>query len=145
MNIDPKIWGSRYWFVLHTITFTYPQYPNDTCKRKYYDLIQNLPLFLPHEEISKEFSYLLNLYPVKPYLDSKSAFVRWMHFIHNQINKKIGKEEFSYNEFINKMNKVFQPPIEKPKTVYSMQNLYAIIFILIMCGLITLELRKKYV
>ena len=39
MNIDSRTWGKHYWFVLHTISFTYPKRPNDTCKRKYYDLI----------------------------------------------------------------------------------------------------------
>ena len=39
MQLDPKIWGPKYWFVLHTIALTYPDTPNSVTKKKYYDLI----------------------------------------------------------------------------------------------------------
>ena len=29
MNLNPQIWGSHYWFFLHTITLNYPDHPND--------------------------------------------------------------------------------------------------------------------
>ena len=51
MALEPNIWGPHYWFVLHTIALTYPHTPNEVMRKKYYDLIQNLPLFLPVEEI----------------------------------------------------------------------------------------------
>ena len=54
--LDPKIWGSHFWFVLHTMSLTYPLHPNETTKKKYYDFIQNLPLFLPIAEIGNNFS-----------------------------------------------------------------------------------------
>ena len=38
-ELDPKIWGPHYWFVLHTISLTYPDIPNETTKKKYYDLV----------------------------------------------------------------------------------------------------------
>ena len=52
-ELDPKVWGPHYWFVLHTISLTYPDIPNETTKKKYYDFIQNLPLFVPDVEIAK--------------------------------------------------------------------------------------------
>ena len=96
MNIDSGVWeraiGSFY-TPFHLLTKS-----NDTCKRKC-DLIQNLH-FLPNEEIAKEFTRILNIYPVKPYLDSRASFVRWMHFIHNEVNRITGKEYLPYNSFI---------------------------------------------
>ena len=47
MALNPKVWGPHYWFVLHTIALTYPLHPNETIKKKYYDLINNLPIFIP--------------------------------------------------------------------------------------------------
>ena len=49
MILDPKIWGPHYWFVLHTIALQYPLHPTKIIKKKYYDFIQNLPLFIPIE------------------------------------------------------------------------------------------------
>ena len=47
MDLEPKIWGPHFWFVLHTMTLTYPNNPNGVIKKKQYDFIQNLPSFLP--------------------------------------------------------------------------------------------------
>jgi len=97
--LDPKVWGPHYWFFLHTLAMTYPHHPNTVTKKKYYEFIQNLPLFLPVEEISGEFSKLIDKYPITPYLDNRDSFVRWMHFIHNKINEKLEKPIISLNDF----------------------------------------------
>jgi len=100
--LDPKVWGPHYWFFLHTLAMTYPHYPNTVTKKKYYEFIQNLPLFLPVEQISGEFSKLIDKYPITPYLDNRDSFVRWMHFIHNKINEKLEKPKLSLNDFFTK-------------------------------------------
>ena len=89
VNLDPKIWGPPYWHFIHTIAMTYPNNPNAITKKKYYEFINSLPLFIPIEKMSSDFSKLLNMYPVQPYLDNRETFVRWTWFIHNKINKKI--------------------------------------------------------
>jgi len=97
--LDPKVWGPHYWFFLHTVAMTYPHYPNTVTKKKFYEFIQNLPLFIPVEEISTEFSILIDKYPIAPYLDNRDSLVRWMHFIHNKINEKLEKPTISLNDF----------------------------------------------
>lgn len=97
--LDPAIWGPKYWFFLHTIAMTYPHRPNDVTKRKYYDLIQNMPLFIPVEAMGSKFSKLLEEYPVTAYLDSRESFIRWLHFIHNKINVSLEKSKISLEEF----------------------------------------------
>jgi hypothetical protein len=101
MNFEPDVWGPHYWFFLHTIAHSYPESPNAVTKRKYYDLIQNMPLFIPVSEIGNKFSNLLDKYPVTPYLDSRESFIRWVHFIHNKVNVSIGKEEISFLKSID--------------------------------------------
>lgn len=100
MRLDSDIWGPKYWFVLHTISLTYPKNPPERIKKIYYRFIQDLPLFLPDETISNDFNKLLNKYPVTPYLDNKESFIRWVHFIHNIINKKLNKKTITMDEFL---------------------------------------------
>jgi hypothetical protein len=95
MKLSPEEWGPHYWFVIHTIAYTYPEFPNAITKRKYYDFVQNLPLFIPNSEIGDKFSQMLDKYPVSPYLDCKDSFMRWTHFMHNKINALLGKEQVS--------------------------------------------------
>jgi len=78
---------------------TYPNRPNAVTKKKYYEFIQNLPLFIPVESISGEFSKLIDKYPVTPYLDNRESLIRWTHFIHNKINQKLEKPQISLSEF----------------------------------------------
>jgi len=97
-NLNPIIWGPHYWFVLHTIALTYPDKPNETIKKKYYDLIQNLPLFIPNVSVSKDLVILLDNFPVTPYLESKESFMKWTHFLHNHINTLSEKSTVTYND-----------------------------------------------
>ena len=97
--LDPKIWGPHYWFFIHTVAMTYPIRPNAITKKKYYEFIQNLPLFIPVENMSGEFSKLLDKYPVTPYLDNRESLIRWTHFINNKINQKLEKPQISLSEF----------------------------------------------
>jgi hypothetical protein len=95
----PHVWGPHYWFFLHTIAESYPITPNSITKKKYYDFVQNIPMFLPVEEISTYFSKLLNDYPVQPYLDNRESFIKWFWFIHNKINEKLEKPVISLKDF----------------------------------------------
>jgi hypothetical protein len=97
--LDPNVWGPHYWFFLHTISMTYPHHPNAVTKKKYYEFIQNLPIFIPVETMSGEFSKLIDQYPVTPYLDNRESFIRWVWFIHNKINQKLEKPTITLSEF----------------------------------------------
>tara|TARA_B110000858_G_C17766539_1_gene457363 strand:+ start:1076 stop:1507 length:432 start_codon:yes stop_codon:yes gene_type:complete len=117
MALDPTIWGPHYWFVLHTIALSYPNTPNETTKKKYYDFIQNIPLFIPVSEIGNSFSTFLDKYPVTPYLDSRESFVKWMHFIHNKINIALGYQELTMDEAMSAYYEHY-----KPKAVVSNEH-----------------------
>jgi hypothetical protein len=118
MDLDPKVWGPHYWFFLHTVALTYPQHPNDVTKKKYYEFIQNMPLFIPNKNIGNNFSNMIDKYPVTPYLDSRQSFQKWMHFIHNKINKKVGVPELSYSKSIDDYYCQY-----KPKQIVHFQKL----------------------
>ena len=107
--LDPTVWGPHYWFMLHTVAISYPLRPNEVTRKKYYDFIQNLPLFIPIQEISNSFSKILDKYPVTPYLDSRNSFMKWMHFIHNKIRKQTGDIELTMEESINEYKKNYIP------------------------------------
>jgi len=109
MDLEPSIWGPHYWFFLHSLTFTYPKNPTSATKKKYYDFVHNLPLFIPHKEISKKFINYLDKYPLTPYLDSSVSFQKWMLFIHNKINENNDKEPITYYDLINNFNEYYKP------------------------------------
>lgn len=128
--LDPKIWGPHYWFFLHTVAMTYPHHPNAVTKKKYYEFIQNLPLFIPVEQISKEFEQLIDKYPITPYLDNRDSFVRWVHFMHNKINEKLEKPYMSLNDFFVEYYNAYKSQDEKFAEYYKLREK------LIYCGIL---------
>ena len=120
--LDPKIWGPHYWFFIHTVAMTYPIRPNAVTKKKYYEFIQNLPLFIPVESISGEFSKLIDKYPVTPYLDNKESLIRWTHFIHNKINQKLEKPQISLSDFYIKYYEEYKSQNVKMVEYYKLRE-----------------------
>ena len=132
--LDPDVWGPHYWFFLHTISMTYPKYPNAATKKKYYEFIQNLPLFIPVEKISTEFYNIIEEYPITPYLDNKESLIRWMHFIHNKINTKLEKPTISLGKFYENYYDAYKPTNVKMMEYYKLRK--KIIYITVVCFII---------
>jgi hypothetical protein len=131
-RLDPAVWGPHFWFFLHTLGMSYPHYPNSVTKKKYYEMVQNLPLFIPNESIGSEFSKILDDYPVSAYLDSRESFIKWLHFIHNKINEKLEKPKISLNEFYFKYYEEYKPKDIKLKDYYRWRE--KILYILVVMG-----------
>ena len=132
IRLDPTIWGPHYWFFLHTLSMSYPHHPNAVTKKKYYELIQNLPLFIPVESIGSDFEKLLNEYPVTAYLDSRESLIRWMHFIHNKINEKLEKPKITLNEFYFRYYEEYKPKDIKMREHYRWRE--KLIYTLVVMG-----------
>ena len=132
LQLDPTVWGPHFWFFLHTLAISYPHRPNSVTKKKYYELIQNLPLFIPIESIGNDFLKLLDEYPVTAYLDNRDSFVKWMHFIHNKINEKLEKPKITLNEFYFRYYEEYKPKDIKMKEYYRWKE--KIIYTLVVMG-----------
>jgi hypothetical protein len=130
--LDPTIWGPKYWFFLHTVAMSYPHRPNDVTKKKYYELIQNMPLFIPVESMGNDFSKLLELYPVTAYLDSRDSFIKWLHFIHNKINEKLEKPKITIDDFYVKYYEEYKPKDIQIKEYHRWRE--KIIYIMVVFG-----------
>jgi Erv1 / Alr family len=143
LRFDPDIWGPHFWFFLHTLGMSYPHHPNSVTKKKYYELMQNLPVFIPNENIGSEFSKLLDSYPITPYLDSRESLIRWIHFIHNKVNEKLEKPKISLNDFYSRYYEEYKPKNLKLKEFYrSREKIIYTFVILSATGLIVYLYNK---
>jgi hypothetical protein len=143
MALEPSVWGPHYWFVLHTIALTYPINPNETIKKKYYDFIQNIPLFLPIPAIGNQFSNLLDKFPVSPYLDSQPSLVKWMHFIHNKINISLNLPEITMEEAMVNYYEHYKPKAVKDKEHRKQREKYVFAAVVVVILLLTVYLYKR--
>ena len=109
MGLDPKVWLPHFQFVMQTMAISYPANPNDVSKKKYYDFIQNLPVFLPDKPMGTYFIKLLDDFPVTPYLSSRMSFMKWVHFMNNKLNKAIEEPEIDFYDSLEKYYEEYKP------------------------------------
>lgn len=135
-----SVWGPYYWFVLMSIAVSYPVKPNKITKKKYYEFIQNLPLFIPNDTIGSKFEKLLDKYPVTPYLDSREMFTRWVHFIHNRINVILGKKQITLGAAMEKYYELYKEEKEVEDHFTKWKKIYifglSLLFLLVLCYLL---------
>jgi hypothetical protein len=136
MKLDPKVWIGNYKFMMTTISMYYPKFPNDVTKKKYYDFIQNIPLFLPQKPLGEEFLKILDEFPVTPYLDSRLSFMKWTNFINNKLNKRLGLDETNLYESLEHYYAHYKPAeiVEKEKREYNYKYIQISILALLFGG-----------
>lgn len=122
--LDQDVWLPNLWFFLRTIAHSYPDHPSTTTKRKYYDFVQNLPLFIPHPEFGNKFSGLLDSFPVQPYLANRDSFFYWIHYMENRVNRLLGKPESTYFQHQNKYYSHYAPQTVTIAKRFNLQKKY---------------------
>ena len=131
--MDPSLWGPSYWFVLHSIAFNYPKNPTPLQRKIHYRFIQHLPEMMPNPMVSTYFTKLIHKYPVEPYLDTKKDFIKWMHFIHNEVNLKLEKPTISLTDHYNQMNDAYTPKLSRLQQLMKEKYKVAISIFILLC------------
>ena len=100
MNPDPRVFGPHFWFTLHSVSFFYPENPTDTDMRIHKEFYESFVHVLPCEECRNHYRMLLTKYPIEGHLSCRESLSRWVVFLHNNVNKKIGKPILEYQTVV---------------------------------------------
>lgn len=164
--MDPKIWGPFMWFILHIITFNYPENPTSFDKQSYRDFFNSLKYVIPCDQCRKHYTKNIQEHPITPHLDSKKYLIEWLIKIHNLVNISLNKKVYTTEEVLktyetlepispfafqsvditNKINESFNNNITN-KELFQKKNkcLYTIIIILIIIiGVLKFIHKKNY-
>ena len=104
--INKEIWGKHIWYTIHFIALGFPNKASNIDKKNYKNFYMNLPNIIPCQECEKHLITNLNNYPIDNYLDTKERLFEWTVILHNQVNKILGKNEWS----LDKANKYYKDP-----------------------------------
>lgn len=130
-DLKSDVWLPSFWFFMYSTAHGYPDFPNKVTKRKYYDFVQNMPLFCPNSTIQKKLMYILDSFPVTPYLDNKDSFTYWIHFIHNKLDYELGNEEHTYYQHLDNYYNNYLPKSYKISEKFGVQKKHIIIVFLV--------------
>ena len=130
MNPNPDVFGPHFWFTMHSVSFFYPENPDSTQMKIHKDFYESFVHVIPCEECRKHYRSLLTLYPVDGHLQSRDQLSRWVVFIHNQVNKRIGKKEIPYDEVVNNYRKAYATTqTNKPRKYASIALIAVLLFV----------------
>lgn len=104
--MEPTIWGPFMWFILHIITFNYPDEPTIFIKESYRDFFISLKNVIPCDHCSKHYAKHIQNYPITPHLDNKKKLIEWLIYIHNKVNISLGKRTYTINEVLDTYEKI---------------------------------------
>lgn len=107
MNPNPNVFGPHFWFTLHSVSFFYPENPTDTDMKIHKDFYESFVHVLPCEECRKHYRILLTRYPIDGHLECREQLSRWVVFLHNQVNKRLGKKEVHYDDVVKTYRNAF--------------------------------------
>tara|TARA_B100001027_G_C16191593_1_gene296296 strand:+ start:442 stop:888 length:447 start_codon:yes stop_codon:yes gene_type:complete len=98
--MDPKVWGPKLWFVIHTIALNYPDNPSYDQKRIHEDFFNNLVFLIPCDKCRIHYRQHINNNPVVNHLKNSDTLFRYTIDLHNEVNKTLNKRLYSYDEAV---------------------------------------------
>lgn len=125
---QPDMWGSKFWFVMHTVAFYYPQSPSVDDMRSAQHFFESLKQLLPCKSCRNHYKQLLNSYPLDEIVQDRMALIRWVHFVHNKVNARLGKSLLSWDDHFASFQYVNRP------SVFSQQQQWNVFLILALAG-----------
>ena len=93
----PSVWGPILWHTMHIISLGYPNEPDESTRQAAASFYRSLSFLIPCPICREHYTKQMQTSP--PATESKQALVEWVFMIHNQVNKKLGKVEISFDAF----------------------------------------------
>jgi hypothetical protein len=99
--MDPKVWGPHFWFVLHIVSFNYPDNPNTPDKDNYKRFYESIGDILPCVNCRKHYKNHISKFPIAIHLDSRIDLIKWVIELHNIVNKALNKPIYTVDQILN--------------------------------------------
>lgn len=109
MRIDQ--YGPILWHFMHSYSLNYPVIPSESDKARALAYYQSIPSYISCSNCASHFAQLLAENP--PVTDSRASLAEWMFDIHNLVNARIGKPQFTQEQFI----RAYSPSIKDGQPV----------------------------
>ena len=96
-GFQTAVWGPPAWMFLHTLTFAYPEEPDEKTKRTFMKFFGSLCAILPCKYCRASYSkYCKTTGPLgltDANFASRKTLTRWLYNIHDAVNQRIGKTD----------------------------------------------------
>jgi hypothetical protein len=132
--MDPKVWGPKLWFMIHTVALNYPNNPSYQDKRNHEDFFNNLVFTIPCDKCRVHYKQNLDKNPIINHLNNSDSLFRYTILQHNEVNKMLNKPVLSYEEVV----KFYQKSYGQNTTTSKIFNTKTLLICLIVSVVISL-------
>lgn len=103
-SLDPKVWGPKLWFVLHSMSFAYPEKAKQRDMENMRTFLNSLPHVLPCMSCRKNLKkHLDDNPPTDKHLQTRRACVLYIASLHDQVTTMIAKREAGTTRLADEM------------------------------------------
>lgn len=102
LSIDTSHWGKGFWESIHFASCDYPEHPDEKEKVAFKSFFSSLQYVLPCENCREHYTTYWNEHPIDNFLETGQRLREWTLQLHNHVNKRLGKREWSLAEFNTK-------------------------------------------
>ncbi len=100
MHLPPEAWGPFFWHTMHITALGYPSKPSFAEKKAAKEFFESLKFLIPCPICKEHYKEHFEKHPITPYLDTRQDLFRWTVILHNEVNKMLGKKEFTETQSI---------------------------------------------
>ena len=108
---DPRYWGSKFWFTMHTVAYFYPHEPTRDEMLHAKNFYESLKVLLPCPGCAQHYSELLEKIPLHGAVTSRMNLITWVNNVHNEVNRRLGKPIVSLEEYLMMNRNLEKPPM----------------------------------
>lgn len=98
MKFSPNVWGPFFWNTFHIAALGYPESPSYTEKKAAKELFESMQFLIPCAICREHYKNHLAENPITPFLDRRSDLFKWTVLLHNKVNGKLNKKEWTEHE-----------------------------------------------
>lgn len=110
--MNPKVWGRKGWFFIHSVALNYPENPSSEDKEHYKTFFMTLQHVLPCVMCSNNYKkHLLEIPLTADVLLSKKHLFLWTIKIHNKVNQDRGRRDVDPKYIVDKYSKAYKTKI----------------------------------
>ena len=131
-------WGPSAWLFLHSVSFQYPENPTDQDKNNYKIFFDSLQNILPCPNCREHYQTNLKENPID--LESRESLIKWVIDLHNLVNQKNSKKEYSYDEVKDLYQSKYNYSIKENESVES--NIKFVLILILMILIIFYFLKR---
>jgi len=138
--MDPTVWGPHLWFVMHTVSFNYPNEPTQNDKQNYFTFFYNLTKIIPCKDCRTHFIEFVKQNPIQNYLINRDKLIEWVMNAHNNVNKLNNKPEWTLEQVFKHYQPIF---LKSTLPFYKKIDLKSFIIFLLVLIIIYLMTKKN--